>query len=103
MPPPGNRHRRMTPMKTDAFKILMVFSSITILAFIFIPLIDMVTSPSLADLWESISDPDVRNAIGLSLYTSAWAAVISLAAGHPVGLPFGPQRVQRQKAFGKRG
>ena len=71
-------------MKIDPFKILIFFCSFTILAFIFVPLADMVTTPSLADLWESISDKDVRNAIGLSLYTSGWAALISLVLGTPL-------------------
>lgn len=71
-------------MRPDPFKWLLIFCSTTVLAFIFIPLVQMVGQPSLADLWESICDPDVRNAIGLSLYTSGWAAVISLLLGTPL-------------------
>lgn len=70
-------------MKFDAFKILVFFCSATILAFIFIPLAEMITAPSFGALWESICDKDVRSAIGLSLYTSGMAAAISLVLGTP--------------------
>ena len=62
----------------------MVLCSCTVLAFIFLPLLEMVTSPSWQDMKEAILDPDVRDAIWLSIYASGWAALISLVVGTPL-------------------
>ena len=70
-------------MLFNPFKILMVICTVLILGFIFIPLVDMVTSPTTDDLWEAILDKDVRGAIFLSLYASGAAALISLVLGTP--------------------
>lgn len=70
-------------IRIDPFRCLTALSAATVLAFIFLPLWEMVASPTWADMWESIKDPDVRSAIGLSIYASGWAAVISLVIGTP--------------------
>ncbi|MBI9083323.1 MAG: ABC transporter permease [Desulfobacterales bacterium] len=43
----------------------------------------MVRQPSLADMRETLFDPDVVRAIGLSLFASTMAALISLVLGTP--------------------
>ena len=43
----------------------------------------MVIQPSFQDLKETIKDPDVLHSIGLSIYTSGLAGVISLIIGTP--------------------
>ncbi|MGD8562266.1 MAG: ABC transporter permease [Desulfarculaceae bacterium] len=71
-------------MRPDPFRWLVFFCSATVLAFIFLPLVELITEPAPSDMWESIADPDVRSAIGLSIYASAWAAFISLVLGTPL-------------------
>jgi len=56
---------------------------VIVLAFIFLPLFEMVSQPTAADLGETIKDGDVRRAIWMSLYTSGLAALISLVLGTP--------------------
>lgn len=72
-------------LKIDPFRCLVACCTFTVLAFIFLPLWEMITAPSLEGMWESIRDPDVRAAIGLSVYTSGLAALISLVIGTPFG------------------
>ncbi len=67
----------------DPFTWLAAASSLVILAFILLPLAEMVTQPSPADLVDTLRDADVRRSIWLSLYTSGAAAVISLVFGTP--------------------
>lgn len=55
-----------------------------VLAFILLPLVEMATAPSWEGLWEAALDSQVRNAIGLSLYTSGMAAAISFVLGTPL-------------------
>ncbi|WP_254782055.1 ABC transporter permease [Desulfoluna spongiiphila] len=62
---------------------LMVSASVMVALVILLPLIQMVTGPTLAHLAEAIKDPDVRGAIGLSLGTSFGAATLCLVFGTP--------------------
>lgn len=71
-------------IKPDPFRWLMLTSSTLILAFIFLPLLQMASEPTAADMGEAIADKDVRNAIFLSLYASGLAALISLVFGTPL-------------------
>ncbi len=71
-------------IKPDPFRWLIFTSSAIILAFIFLPLLQMSTDPTLADMAESLADPDVRQAIFLSIYASGLAALISLVFGTPL-------------------
>jgi len=57
---------------------------VVIVAYILLPLIELITSPSLPDLWESIRDKDVLRSIRLSIYTAGSAAVISFLFGTPL-------------------
>ncbi|MGE4553958.1 MAG: ABC transporter permease [Desulfovibrionaceae bacterium] len=63
---------------------LAVSSGVMVLAFIVLPLWQMVTSPSLASLWETIRDPEVLDSILLSLGTSLGAAAVCLVLGTPL-------------------
>jgi len=62
---------------------LTVSSSMIIIAFILLPLFEMVFQSSLADLRETIRDKDVIQSIRLSIYTSVSAALISFLFGTP--------------------
>ncbi|MFZ0611015.1 MAG: ABC transporter permease [Desulfobacterales bacterium] len=62
---------------------MAAFSGTVIVAFILLPLIEMVTQPSLASLGEAAADRDVISSIWLSIYTSGTAALISLVFGTP--------------------
>jgi molybdate/tungstate transport system permease protein len=81
--------RRMTcPQKAarrqwDPFLALALSASAVVVAFIVLPLLEMVAQPSLKDLAEAWRDPDVLRAIGMSLYTSGAAAVLSFIFGTP--------------------
>ena len=60
LPPPGSgRHR------VDPFLGIALAASAVIMAFILLPLVEMVVQPSVEDLRETWSDPDVIRAIGM--------------------------------------
>ena len=67
----------------DPFFWLTVVCSSVVVAFILLPLIQMMAQPSFQDLKETIQDPDVRRSIWLSIYTSGLAAFISFTIGTP--------------------
>jgi len=54
------------------------------MAFILLPLIELMTAPSLAMLKETIQDKDVVRSIWLSIYTAGLAALISFILGTPL-------------------
>jgi molybdate/tungstate transport system permease protein len=55
-----------------------------IVAYILLPLIELITAPSIPALWESIQDKNVVRSIWLSIYTAGSAAVISFFFGTPL-------------------
>ncbi len=67
----------------DPFASLTFFCLSIILAFILLPLGQMILKPSGASLLETIQDKDVVRAIGLSMYAAGLAALISLVLGTP--------------------
>ena len=69
--------------RPDPFVALATACSILIVGFIFLPLVEMVRQPSLADMVDSAADGDVIRAIGLSLGTSLAAGLIALVLGTP--------------------
>ena len=71
-------------MKPEPFFWVSVSCGIVIMAFIILPLIQLLTSPSLEMLRESISDTDVVRSIWLSIYTAGLAALISFVLGTPL-------------------
>jgi molybdate/tungstate transport system permease protein len=66
------------------FHALAVSSSLVIAAFILIPLLEMISQPSLKSLFETVQDRDVLRSIWLSVYCSGMAAVIALILGTPL-------------------
>ena len=56
--------------KPDPFQFLAISSSVIILIFILLPLIEMVFQPSMESLKETLHDRDVVKSIGLSIYSS---------------------------------
>lgn len=70
--------------KIDPFAGIAVAASFLILAFIILPLAEMVIQPTFGSLVETIKDRDVQKSIWLSVYTSSLAAVISFLLGTPL-------------------
>ncbi len=68
--------------KDPLFWISLV-SCFAVSCFILLPLLQMLLSPSWQGLCEAVQDKSVRRSIGLSLYTSGWAAFISFIIGTP--------------------
>ena len=74
-----------TPMtKREPFFWITISCGIVIMAFILIPLVEMMTAPSFAMLKETIKDKDVVRSIWLSIYTAGLAALISFVFGTPL-------------------
>jgi len=71
-------------MRRELFFWISVSCGIMIMAFIILPLIQLLTSPSLGMLKESIQDSDVMRSIWLSIYTAGAAALISFFLGTPL-------------------
>jgi molybdate/tungstate transport system permease protein len=71
-------------MKREPFFWVSISCGIIIMSFILLPLIEMMTSPTLSVLKETIMDRDVVRSIWLSLYTAGSAALISLVFGTPL-------------------
>jgi len=71
-------------MKREPFFWITVSCGLVIMAFILLPLIELMTAPSLAMLKETIKDKDVVRSIWLSIYTAGLAALISFILGTPL-------------------
>ena len=70
--------------KREPFFWLTISCGGIVLAFIVLPLFDMVTAPSVSMLKETLKDRDVVHSIWLSIYTAASAALISFVFGTPL-------------------
>jgi len=70
-------------MRPDPFTGLAAACSILILVFILLPLVEMITQPTMADMAEAGRDPDVFRAIALSISTAFATGVIALMVGTP--------------------
>jgi molybdate/tungstate transport system permease protein len=68
----------------EPFFWIIISCGAVIMAFILLPLIEMMTAPSLAVLFETIRDKDVVRSIWLSVYTAGSAALISFVLGTPL-------------------
>jgi molybdate/tungstate transport system permease protein len=66
-------------------------------AFILVPLLEMVRQPSLVDLSETLADRDVLRAIRLSLVTAGGAAAIALVLGTPLAYMLARRRFPGRK------
>jgi len=70
--------------KRGPFYWVSVSCGIMVLAFIVLPLYELLTAPSSAMLRETLKDRNVIHSIWLSIYTSLSAASISFAIGTPL-------------------
>ena len=70
--------------RKEPFFWITVSFGIVIMAFILLPLIQMITAPSLSMMGETIQDKDVVRSIWLSIYTALSAAGISFLFGTPL-------------------
>lgn len=70
--------------KKEPFFWFTLACGLFILAYILLPLIELMTSPSIPDLWQTIQDKDVVRSIRLSVYTAGSAAIISFLFGTPL-------------------
>jgi molybdate/tungstate transport system permease protein len=71
-------------MKREPFFWISISCGIVIMAFIVLPLIQLLTSPSLGMLKDTLHDKDVVRSIWLSVYTAGLAALISFFLGTPL-------------------
>jgi molybdate/tungstate transport system permease protein len=71
-------------MKREPFFWISVSCGIAIMAFIILPLIQLITSPSVEMVRESIGDRNILRSIWLSIYTAGLASVISFVLGTPL-------------------
>lgn len=69
--------------RIDVFHLLAVASTLLVVGFILLPLVEMIRQPTAADLKNSLADADVRRAIRLSITTSGGAALIAFVFGTP--------------------
>jgi len=74
--------RRIQQHRDPLFWISLI-SCVAVSAFILLPLLQMFCEPTWQGLYEAMADKNVRRSIGLSLYTSGWAALISFIIGTP--------------------
>lgn len=70
--------------RRDPLLCLAVACSVVIVAFILVPLVEMMTQPTMASLMETLMDRDVTRSIRLSMVTSGGAALIALVFGTPL-------------------
>ncbi|MBN1849013.1 MAG: ABC transporter permease [Deltaproteobacteria bacterium] len=70
--------------KKEPFFWITLSCGAIIMAFILIPLIEMMTAPSFSMLKETLKDKDVMRSIWLSIYASGSAAMICLIFGTPL-------------------
>jgi molybdate/tungstate transport system permease protein len=71
-------------MRRELFFWITVSCGLVIMAFIILPLIQLITAPSLEMLRDTFQDKDVVRSIWLSIYTAGLAASISFVLGTPL-------------------
>lgn len=70
--------------RREPFYWVSIWCGIMVLAFILLPLVEMLTAPSGAMLKETLKDKNVIHSIWLSVYTALAAAGISFVVGTPL-------------------
>jgi molybdate/tungstate transport system permease protein len=71
-------------MRREPFFWITISCGLLIMAFILLPLIEMMTAPSVTMLQGAIQDRDVVRSIWLSIYTAGSAALIAFVFGTPL-------------------
>ncbi|NJB66392.1 molybdate/tungstate transport system permease protein [Desulfobaculum xiamenense] len=72
------------PLSGGVFPWLCGACGAVVMAFILLPLYEMISQPSLEALTEAASDPEVRQSILLSIWTSGAASAAVFALGTPL-------------------
>lgn len=70
--------------RREPFFWIMVWCGLVVMVFIVIPLVELMTAPSLSGLKETLNDNEVMRSIWLSIYTAGWAALASFILGTPL-------------------
>ena len=70
--------------RREPFFWLTISCAVVVMAFILLPMIQLMTAPSVPMLKETILDRDVLRSIWLSVYTAGSAALISFVLGTPL-------------------
>ena len=71
-------------IKREPFFWFTLACGVVIVTYILLPLVELMTSPSIPALWDSIRDEDVLRSIRLSITTAGSAALISFVFGTPL-------------------
>ena len=87
----------MRQQKKELFFWLTVLCGFMVMSFILLPLIQMMTAPSISMLRKTLHDKEVLYSIWLSIYTAATAALISFILGTPLAY-----LLARSNFFGKK-
>ncbi|MGM0427920.1 MAG: ABC transporter permease subunit [Thermodesulfobacteriota bacterium] len=85
--------------KQGPFFWFTVLCGSAVLAFILLPLTELLTAPSLGMLKETIEDPDVVRSIGLSIYTAGAAALIAFFFGTPLAYLLARKRFRGKRVL----
>jgi molybdate/tungstate transport system permease protein len=70
-------------LRGGAFLTISVLSCAAVSAFILLPLVQMLLSPTLEGLGSAAADKTVQKAVFLSLYAAGWASMIAFIIGTP--------------------
>ena len=84
-------------IRKEPFFWLTISCAIVVMAFILLPLIQLMTAPNASMLKQTILDRDVLRSIWLSIYTAGSAALISFVLGTPLAY-----LLARSRFWGKR-
>lgn len=68
----------------EPFFWITAWCGLVVMAFIMLPLVELMTAPSLSSLRETLRDNEVMRSIWLSIYTAGSAALISFILGTPL-------------------
>ncbi len=86
--------------RIDVFHLLAVVSTLLVVGFILLPLVEMIRQPTAADLKNSLADADVRRAIRLSTTSGGAAALIAFVFGTPLPISW-PAAIFRASALSR--
>ncbi len=66
------------------FVVIFGLAGSLLLLFVLLPLLNMLVETGPAALWQSLTDPEVQSALGLTFYAAAWATLLALLTGVPL-------------------
>jgi molybdate/tungstate transport system permease protein len=69
---------------TDRFIVVFAAAAALLLFFVLLPLLSILLGTQPAALWQSLTDAEVRAALGLTFYAAAWATALTLVTGVPL-------------------